>query len=189
MTQPEPGWYDNPDGRPGSERWWTGSEWADMTRTIRPGDTPASKLPVQPAPVRPPSRQPAQEPIPPLFESADINRRGSSWVPFWIAAAVTIGLTVGCLVALNYHTTVAYDSVGDTARCITPWDRLTGNFPHGPTGFTTYASLYAASAACQHRISGLDAVAILCLIGGIIGLVATIALGVRASRLSGESLG
>jgi hypothetical protein len=34
---PPPGWYADPDGAPGTVRWWNGSSWSDVTTPAGPG--------------------------------------------------------------------------------------------------------------------------------------------------------
>jgi hypothetical protein len=34
---PPPGWYADPDGAPGTARWWTGAGWTDLTTPTGPG--------------------------------------------------------------------------------------------------------------------------------------------------------
>ncbi len=36
-SPPPPGWYADPDGAPGTARWWSGAAWADVTTPAGPG--------------------------------------------------------------------------------------------------------------------------------------------------------
>ena len=36
-SPPPPGWYADPDGAPGTVRWWSGSSWSDVTTPAGPG--------------------------------------------------------------------------------------------------------------------------------------------------------
>ena len=36
-SPPPPGWYADPDGAPGTARWWTGTGWTDLTTPTGPG--------------------------------------------------------------------------------------------------------------------------------------------------------
>jgi hypothetical protein len=46
MTQPAaPGWYPDPAGQPGTERWWSGTQWASNSR---PTDQTVPPWPTQP---------------------------------------------------------------------------------------------------------------------------------------------
>jgi hypothetical protein len=46
--QPPPGWYPDPDGVPGTARWWNGAGWSDLTTRAGPG------VAVQTSPALPP---------------------------------------------------------------------------------------------------------------------------------------
>jgi hypothetical protein len=37
MSGPVPGWYPDPDGAPGTVRWWNGATWSDVTTPAGPG--------------------------------------------------------------------------------------------------------------------------------------------------------
>ena len=47
---PPPGWYTDPDGAPGTARWWNGVSWSDVTTAAGPG-VAVGTMPTAPAPV------------------------------------------------------------------------------------------------------------------------------------------
>jgi hypothetical protein len=53
---PAPGWYPDPDGAPGTVRWWSGAAWSDVTTPAGPGvsvgrsfESPAPRAPLPPS--------------------------------------------------------------------------------------------------------------------------------------------
>ena len=89
-----PGWYPDPDGAPGTVRWWNGAGWSDVTTSAGPGvavhapagqQAPTVEVPGGPAEALPPD--PARPP------------RRTAWVAglsvLGLALVVLIGLLVG----------------------------------------------------------------------------------------------
>ena len=50
-SAPVPGWYPDPDGAPGTVRWWSGTAWSDVTTPAGPGVTVGRAF--EPGPTRP----------------------------------------------------------------------------------------------------------------------------------------
>ena len=48
MSMPREGWYIDPQGAPGVNRWWTGTQWTDHTQ-IAPPPPPVLEKPIDPA--------------------------------------------------------------------------------------------------------------------------------------------
>ena len=46
-SAPAPGWYQDPGGLPGTQRWWDGGTWSHVTRPAPPGATPSYAAPVK----------------------------------------------------------------------------------------------------------------------------------------------
>ena len=107
---PPPGWYPDPDGRPGHVRWWSGSAWADVTTPMGPG------VAVQTSPVlapTPPSSPPAAPP-------ADRPPARTGPRTGWIVGLSVLGLVVAVALALAVggsggSTSAAQPSVSSSA--------------------------------------------------------------------------
>jgi hypothetical protein len=82
-----PGWYPDPDGRPGLVRWWDGVTWADVTSPAGPG------VAVRSSPVLAPARRPE------VFSSeptASVASRRTAW----IVGLSVLGLVLAVVAAL-----------------------------------------------------------------------------------------
>jgi hypothetical protein len=82
-----PGWYPDPDGAPGTVRWWSGTTWSDVTTPAGPG------VAVQAPPVQAPP-QPAVPPTPP----ASPRRARTGWVVGLSVLGVVLVVLIGFLV-------------------------------------------------------------------------------------------
>ena len=56
---PPPGWYPDPDGVPGTARWWNGVGWSDVTTAAGPG-VAVGRMPTAKAAARAPAPGPAE---------------------------------------------------------------------------------------------------------------------------------
>ena len=88
VPSPPPGWYPDPDGFPGTVRWWDGRGWSDVTTPAGPG-VAVGTMPAAPGPVAA-----ASAPRPAEFLSDDGDGPGSRRTP-WV-----LGLTLLVLLAL-----------------------------------------------------------------------------------------
>ncbi|HEX2073796.1 MAG TPA: DUF2510 domain-containing protein [Geodermatophilus sp.] len=82
-----PGWYPDPDGAPGTVRWWNGVSWSDVTTPAGPG------VIVHSPPAPPPTPTPAPQPPPP--PQAPWTRRTA-----WVVGLTALGLVLVVVVAL-----------------------------------------------------------------------------------------
>lgn len=80
-----PGWYPDPDGAPGTVRWWSGTGWSDVTTPVGPGvavQAPAA----EPAPA-------AEQPTTPPPDPGRPQRRTG-----WVVGLSVLGLVLVVLV-------------------------------------------------------------------------------------------
>jgi len=101
MTNPmPPGWYDNPDGTPNSERFWDGLGWTPESRMKAmpsPMPTPPPMYPPAPDPYAPPAYPPpgfSQLPFPPPPYPMWQQPRPQASNLFSIIAFVCAGISV-----------------------------------------------------------------------------------------------
>ncbi len=119
MTRPQPpaGWYPDPDGAPGTARWWNGGSWSDVTTPAGPGVA----LGVMPA-----ERQ-AERPGEELITGegwSDRSRRRGPWV--WVLALLAlVAVAVALVVGGSGRTDPPAPAAGPT----------TGGAPSGPSPF------------------------------------------------------
>ena len=148
-----------------------------QAKTEQSADSPGKSTPTADAPW-----QVASLPRPGQPRS---TRPATGWEPIVAGVVLTIGLAIGCVVSLLYHPSVTYDTNGDVTVCISAWNRMTGHFYPSPSGPISPAdrTYYAlGGSACGHRISGLDTLAIVFLVGTIVSGAATIAFGLQWNR-------
>jgi Protein of unknown function (DUF2510) len=87
-----PGWYPDPDGAPGTVRWWSGTAWSDVTTPAGPG------VAVRSSPVlSPPASPPAPGGSAPATAARPARRRLRRAVAAGVVAvvAVVVALLVG----------------------------------------------------------------------------------------------
>ncbi len=142
----QPGWYENPDGWPGSERWWT--DWSDKTWTALD------------VPVRLPGHWGNVEPFPPGRTAARRRRGWSRWPVLLVPRA----FLAASLAVMIYHSHAFYASgaVTGTPNCIMARDKMTGNYATIPHGFSAAQSTVqlATNSACKARGNGVDNLAL-----------------------------
>lgn len=99
-----PGWYPDPDGAPGTARWWNGGGWSDVTTPVGPG------VAVQ-APAAPPAPAPEPAaPTPPPGPGRSPRRTG------WVVGLSVLGLVLVVLIGfLVGRPSGSVDDPGPTA--------------------------------------------------------------------------
>ena len=86
------GWYPDPDGAPGTVRWWDGAGWSDVTTSAGPGvavQVPAVQAPVVEAPA---------EPAGPSRPDPDRSPRRTAWVVGLSVLGLVLVVLIGSLV-------------------------------------------------------------------------------------------
>ena len=123
-----PGWYADPDGVPGRQRWWNGADWSDVTRGGAGTPPPAAQPGRPPRTVLPEGG--TSRPLD-LLESGRQQRPRPPWLPgALVAAAVAVVVVVALTVFLRGGTTgVAAAPPSAPATTGTPAPQ--GTFPPG----------------------------------------------------------
>jgi hypothetical protein len=122
MTEPSPppGWYPDPDGAPGTVRWWNGVSWSDVTTPVGPG-VAVGTMPQQ----QPPQWESGEE----LITSGEPSeRRRSPWL-------IGIGLLVIAVLVVVAVLVGRSDGSDRGAAPALPAGPSTGAAPSGPSAF------------------------------------------------------
>ena len=134
---PAPGWYPDPDGAPGTVRWWNGSAWSDVTTPAGPGvsvgrsfEAPAPRAPLPPSAWESwgPAENGTWEPVRP---------RRSRRRPLFIGLGVLGVVFVLLLVAIGLGRSGS--ATGD-APVAGPTSQPTSTFPPGTVRITDEAA-------------------------------------------------
>jgi hypothetical protein len=143
VPPPPPGWYPDPDGAPGTARWWNGDRWSDVTTPTGPG-VAVGAMPQQ----RPPAESHSSEELIESGEPAGAGR--TPWVIGLGLLVVAVVVVTAVLVGGSGRTeptTAASPSTGaapstpsefphGTVRIV---DELAGiSYPHLGTGWFEY---------------------------------------------------
>jgi Protein of unknown function (DUF2510) len=104
-----PGWYPDPDGAPGTARWWNGAGWSDVTTPVGPGvavQAPAAA----PAPASEPTASEPTALTPPPGPGRSPRRTG------WVVGLSVLGLVLVVLIGfLVGRPSGSVDGTGPTA--------------------------------------------------------------------------
>jgi hypothetical protein len=88
-----PGWYPDPDGAPGTVRWWNGAGWSDVTTPAGPGVAVQAPA-VQRAPAVEAPAWPAEAPLP----ASGRPPRRTAWVVGLSVLGLVLVVLIGFLV-------------------------------------------------------------------------------------------
>ena len=145
-SPPPPGWYADPDGAPGTARWWNGAAWSDVTTPVGPG-VAVGEMPTAPVEQQPPRWESDEE----LITSDTGAPRGdrTRWLLGLGALAVVLVVVVAALVGASGDDEPPLSSTSTGAGTSTPpafppgtvriVDRAAGiSYPHLGTGWFEY---------------------------------------------------
>jgi uncharacterized protein DUF2510 len=120
QTSAPAGWYPDPDGAPGTVRWWNGATWSDVTTPAGPGVTVLTSPVLTPA--RPDVPQTGWEATPP--PSSPRGQRTA-----WVVGLSVLGLVLAVVVGLL----LGRPSTGGTEDPTTPDPQIAAGptFPPG----------------------------------------------------------
>jgi uncharacterized RDD family membrane protein YckC len=96
-TTPPGGWYADPYGAPGLQRWWDGAVWTDHTQMA----------------TAPPSMPPAPHLGPPLVS---YGRRLGGWLIDWLIVGVVSSVIIGVSGAYDHSNTTTTYANGSTSH-------------------------------------------------------------------------
>lgn len=91
------GWYPDPDGAPGTVRWWDGAGWSDVTTSAGPGVSVQAPA-VQAVAVQAPVVEAPAEPAGPARPDPDRPPRRAAWVVGLSVLALVLVVLIGSLV-------------------------------------------------------------------------------------------
>jgi uncharacterized RDD family membrane protein YckC len=96
-TTPPGGWYSDPSGPPGLQRWWNGTAWTEHTQVA----------------MAPPPLPPPHQLGPPLVS---YGRRLGGWLIDWLIVGVVSGVVIGLSGTYDHTSTTTTYGNGSTAH-------------------------------------------------------------------------